>query len=612
MRLAILTAVLPLVIAIPAGLTHNRARTNGTLQVVILADTNRDGKVDIEGTSDLGEGKKTWMNGSGALFLPNIGDTSDRCRHLHGDSISLLNCNDASNDVQWAPKYLAPLHTIPIDDLSVSAIGRISVSDPIARQSVRIFRPNASPGPKEAQPDDWTIVDNDMTFSAAELAEGLRLGIDARGPRGHLVTELETDTPQTWDGRVTVTFSVTDGETSSTDSVMLRVAPLVTHNHLQPVTKVFTFRRDRNTEVFDGITAGVKKAGISDPIQETEGLSNFIQDLFETMYASIPGPDGSNISLPIVLPAPMTRTPKQGPMQVAKQIRSTGVGMVTDVLVRGTNEETLDAMGNLETIPPYEHNGKKFPAGRIVMGANQTAGRVPRSLPFLEAQEMQDPILVDSTWLEVQHVDEFLQFLPAKSPRKWSVMVSDPLAAVKILEEAKAGGHGDEPFTSQPDAILRKVFTVNKLLEKGVKEANEECARRIAGTIEMLKREAGISDDEIFRVPVLYGKVPRPTHPSNGDFQVRALYPNAVNGLVLTDSFYLAPKQWGLPNAEGTDTMQQAVEDAYRKAGFNVEFADDWAFHSQQGDIHCLTNVLREIPGSRAAGALGSSPASGV
>ncbi|KAM0739447.1 hypothetical protein ACQRIT_007184 [Beauveria bassiana] len=606
MRLAVFTAVLPLVIAIPSGQTPECASTNGTSQVVILADTNRDGKVDIKGTSDLGEGKETWTNESGALFLPNIGDTSDRCRNLHDDKPLLLNCNDASDDVQRAPKYLAPLRTIPIDGLSASAVGRISVSDPIARQSVRIFRSNTSPESDEEQADDWTIVDNDMTFSAEELAKGLRLGIDARATRGHLVdatSDSKTDTPRTWDGRVTVDFSVTDGETNSTDSVMLRVAPLLTQNHLQPVTKVFTFVRDVNMEIFDGIAAGVKKAGINEPIQEIVGAGNFVQDLFETMYASIPGPDGSVISLPIILPAPINSPTRQALMRVATQIRSTGVGMVADVLAPTSNEETLDSMGNLETIPPYEHNGKKFPAGRIIMGANQTAGRVPRALPLLEAQEMQDPILVDSTWLEVQHVDEFIQFLPAKSPRKWSVMVADPLAAVKILEEAKAEGHGDKPYTSQPKTRRFRPATVNRILEIGVKEVNEECARRIAGTLEMLKRETGISDDEIFRVPVLYSRKDNPSNPSNGDFQVGALYPNAVNGLVLTDSFYLAPKQWGLPNTAVTDTMQQAVEDAYRKAGFNVEFTDDWYYHLRKGDIHCLTNVLREIPGSQAAGA---------
>ncbi|XWW96151.1 hypothetical protein V2A60_004123 [Cordyceps javanica] len=593
MRLAILTAVLPLATAVPSGLTYKRAPTNDSLQVVILDDTNRDGKVDIEGSSDLGEGKNTWTEASGALFLPNIGDTSDRCRQLHGDSDSLLDCNDASDDIQRAPKYLAPLRTIPIDGLGTSAVGRIFVSDPVARKSVRIFRPNASPGAEEAQPDDWTIVDNDMIFSAAELAKGLQLGIDARGPRGHLVTGLDTksdsktDTPHTWDGRVTITFSVTDGEMNYTDLVMLRVAPVVTQNHLQPVTKVFTFLRVQNAEIFDGIAAGVMKAGINEPVQETEGLGDFIQDLFETMYASMPGPGGSSISLPIVLPAPINTIYGKGPRKVASQIRSTGVGMVTDVPAPDWGQDTLDSMGNLETIPPYEHNGRRFPAGRIVMGANETAGRVPRAMPFLQAQEMQDPILVDSTWLEVQHVDEFLQFLPAKTPRKWSVMVSDPLAAVKILEAAKAEGHGDEPYTSHPPTGWRGASgTVNWSLEYGIREMSEECARRIQGTIDMLKRETGITDDEIFRVPVLYIRAAKPAIPSNGDFQARALLPNAVNGIVMNDSLYLAPKQWGLLNA-----------------------ADDWAYHLRKGDVHCITNVLREIPGSRAADALGSSPA---
>ncbi|KAF5120469.1 Protein-arginine deiminase type-3 [Metarhizium anisopliae] len=592
-----------------------------TFKADIRADSNRDGKVDTEGSSDLGEGKETWSEETGALFLPNIGDTLDRCRGLYKNqdaNSALVKCNDASDDIQLASKYLAPLRTVPISGLSSSAVGRISVSDPLARKCVRIFQQvPETEDPFEGifqKPDNnWQIVDEKKTFSATELAKGLQLGIDARGPRGHLVAEIDnngnskTDKVHPWDGRVTVQFIVTDGETNSTDSVMLRVAPLVTQSTLQRVTKLFAFRkRDRpELDTFDGLEASAKKAGIEDPIQETIGITDFIQDLFETMQASIPGPDGTVISLPIILPAPMTSGSSKGAWLVASQIRSTGVGMVTDVQPEGSNEETLDSMGNLETIPPYEFNGKNFSAGRIVMGANETAGRVPLSLPFLQAQEMQDPLLIDTTWLEVQHVDEFLQFLPAKTSktsRKWRVMVSDPMAALEILQQVQAEGHGNDLFTSRPPTKNRNPFTVDRLLGDGsLAKTNEECARRIQGTLDMLKAETGITEDEIFRVPVLYIRVDEPKIPSNGDFQVGAAYPNAVNGLVLNDSLYVAPKQWGWLNATGTDTMQYAVQKAYEKAGYKVDFVDDWDLHLRKGDIHCATNVFRELPGPMPA-----------
>ncbi|KAM3471730.1 hypothetical protein MY8738_009189 [Beauveria namnaoensis] len=390
--------------------------TQDNVKVVILADSNRDGIVDVEGSTDRGSGKESWSNESGALFLPNIGDSSDRCRKLHEFKDTLVKCNDASDDIQRAPKYLAPLRTVPTPGLNSSAVGRISVSDPLVRKCVRIFRrlPSDQNSTQREPPTSksllwssifgkpkkpvklksgWKIVGEDTTFSAAELAQGLQLGIDARGPRGHLVAEPDTDTMRPWDGRVTVQLVVTDGETTSTDSVMLRVAPLVTQNHLQRVTKVFaSTETDKYNVTLDGVASSAKSVGLKEPIHEMWWITDFIQDLFETMYASIPGPNGLAINLPVILPAPMKSDSFLGPSAVAQQIRSTGVGMVTDVLPPGENEETLDAMGNLETIPPYEFNGRNFSAGRIVMGANQTAGRVPLSLPFLQAQEMQDPL----------------------------------------------------------------------------------------------------------------------------------------------------------------------------------------------------------------------------
>lgn len=132
-------------------------------------------------------------------------------------------------------------------------------------------------------------------------------------------------------------------------------------------------------------------------------------------------------------------------------------------------------------------------------------------------------------------------------------------------------------------------------------KTNEECARRIQGVLDVLKAETGITEDDIFRVPVLYEIIDKPKIPSNGDFRVGAVYPNAINGLVLNDWLYVAPKQWAVVNATGTDPMQYAVEMAYEKAGYKVDFVDDWEVHLVNGDIHCVTNVFRELPGPMPA-----------
>lgn len=185
----------------------------------IRADSNRDGKVDIRGGTDIPDKWKSTTT-AGALFLANIGDTDGRCAKLHQDVGQLVTCHDADDDIQRAPQYMANIRTVPIANIGASASGTISVSDKTARSLVRIFRPQAN--------GSWQIVKPDTTFSSQELKQGLNLGIDAR----------EVRTPGRWDGRATVSFTVKDAEKTSTDSVVMRVAPLITHHHKQLLERV--------------------------------------------------------------------------------------------------------------------------------------------------------------------------------------------------------------------------------------------------------------------------------------------------------------------------------------------------------------------------------------
>jgi protein-arginine deiminase len=74
-----------------------------------------------------------------------------------------------------------------------------------------------------------------------------------------------------------------------------------------------------------------------------------------------------------------------------------------------SDDRTLDSLGNLETIPPYTYKGRTFPAGRIISGQRPTG---PRDAPtkvlrdLLAAQKVQDPLVLDTSFLAVGHVDE--------------------------------------------------------------------------------------------------------------------------------------------------------------------------------------------------------------
>lgn len=95
-------------------------------------------------------------------------------------------CNDASGNEQRNPKYLAPPRTLPVQGLSVEAVGSIRVTDEAVAQNERIFH-RVGQG--------WIYASPNHIFTSEDLRKGLKLGVDARDVR-----RLGG-----WDGRATET-----------------------------------------------------------------------------------------------------------------------------------------------------------------------------------------------------------------------------------------------------------------------------------------------------------------------------------------------------------------------------------------------------------------------
>ncbi|TWU71565.1 hypothetical protein ED733_000715 [Metarhizium rileyi] len=218
--------------------------------LLFLADTNRDRRVDMTGDSDV-EGKDTWTEERGALFLANIADTNQRCSSAITDKTngtSLEECHDASDNVLRNPKYLAPLQTTPIPGLTDSAKG------------------------------NWDYVDANHTFKAAELRAGFKLGIDARDIRR----------PQGWNGAAIINFIVTDDGESASDQVALRVAPVLTRHALQGIDKVFTGAAARWSQeelLISGLEdCSSRAAGLGKSVVRLNNSDHWMQDLFTAGY----------------------------------------------------------------------------------------------------------------------------------------------------------------------------------------------------------------------------------------------------------------------------------------------------------------------------------------
>ncbi|MGA4801478.1 protein-arginine deiminase domain-containing protein [Streptomyces lavendulocolor] len=599
--------------------------------VDLRADVNRDGRVDVTGTTDTA-GEDTWSPARGAVFLPNIDDDTKRCPKTGpgGKPLSdakLAACNDAADAVVNGTADLADLarvRAVPVTGLPATATGAVSV--PAGGRYTRVFVKRAT---------GWAHVTGKTRLTAAELRAGVEFAVES--------TDIVRDS-KVWDGRAVIRLTVTaPGRPAVRDDITLRVAPLLTHHHLQKAQQVLvtkvpgTEEYARLQQAFvKGLAKEAKAAGITAPLVTFDKYQDvWAQDFVEPGYVSMTGPDGRRQVIRVMLRS--AQPDREAGRELFEKLRGNGVGVVQVSGVRDSEEWTLNSMGNLETIPPYAHKGRSFPAGRIIMGERKDDGSRPAQVmrTMLASQGFQDPLLLDTSWLHVGHVDEFVQFLPAPgTPRGWRIGVADPEAGMKLLRDAQKAGHGKTRMFSVPDSEERLApkETIDKALaSKELVADNALAAARIKANLAVLQRETGVTDAEVVRVPALYtrgteqvgergDRMPRLSRLGAGELSeavgaygqqkrldrregraagpgtvmTSAYVPGAVNGVLLGGDRYLAPRQWG-PVIGGKDIFTAAVTAAYTGAGLKVSYLDDWyTYHLGMGEVHCGTNTLRD------------------
>jgi protein-arginine deiminase len=205
--------------------------------------------------------------------------------------------------------------------------------------------------------------------------------------------------------------------------------------------------------------------------------------------------------------------------------------------------------------------------------------------------------VLDTGWLGIGHVDEFVQFLPADTPRGWKIGIADPEGTLALLRKAQRDGHGHTKVFSIPRSYADgRIPTIDQALsDRKLLKDNAYAARKIKENLALLKRETGVTDAEIVKIPAMFERFgfPGQGEPSDGAPKLGAYHPGAINGVVLAPDKYLAPKQWG-PVVAGKDILAEAVTKAYAKVGMRVRYLDDWrTHHVGGGEVHCGTNTIR-------------------
>ena len=264
--------------------------------------------------------------------------------------------------------------------------------------------------------------------------------------------------------------------------------------------------------------------------------------------------------------------------QIADRLAERGQVIVRQSVPRKSTR-WIDWFGNLEVSPPHTDSaGRRFPYGRVIIGQQRELTMHPDALRFLEAQRVQwPPIVLDTSWLSIGHVDEIINFVPARTSIGYKVLLPSPLMARTVLDGLIARSLGDLPVF----AGTRDETTVAKLRDAAASEENVGIDATITKIRDQLQRELSIRDTDFAMLPCVFNRG-------------RAVIPNAVNCLAVNG--HLVATQPKGPRDGGKDLFEEAIRAGLAGCAVDITFVDAWrAYHMAAGEVHCGTNTFRRL-----------------
>lgn len=559
----------------------------------LRVDVNRDGVVEVTPNPEDDLAEDSWDSTHGAIFLANIDDDAKKCPLSSTiTDVDLAKCHDGADEIVNGPDDvldLAVIKTVPWPEAEATSTAKILIPAP-GDAMVRLFIKRG---------DQLTVFPNASDLTVEELKAGAELFIEAKD----IVRDSDV-----WDGFINVSLVVipTPGAAAVTDTVRMRVSPVMTIHHLEPAETVHVanFPQDPDSLLFqNALAAASSAAGLVNPVHKYTTQDQWNQDYFETGYMAMPSVAGKQHVIRVNYRSAniyynSTKSPLRRAGRVAFALRGKDMAAVQQFdLSSNGYMDSLNSFGNTETIPPYELNGISYPLGRLYRGSVPSFHPDKSFSKMMESQGQQPPVYVDTSWLLVGHVDESVSFLKVNSPRGWILLVNDVPLAKKMLEDEVAKGNGAvKMFVGQyfydnfGNQVPADVSISAVLANADVMNESAKSALEVDAQLQILKAETGLTDAEIIRVPFLHEPV---------DGYSLAYQPGTVNMLVLNQHHVFVPDPHG-PVINGVDIFKKQLEDALAPHGVTIHWVDDWnLYHTLAGEVHCGTNATRAIPSAK-------------
>lgn len=550
--------------------------------VDLVVDANRDGRLDLVALTDE-PGKNGFAPLYGAVVLANLDDDN-------ADGLADATTDAVDGDADTAD--LAPLAIRGYSGAPDGATGLLSV-DGLSSAHVRLFRVSGSPDRASSYA---AIADpHAVTLNTDDVRAGVLFALEARAFVG--------TTDDAWDGHVQLTLDVADktGKSLGHDLAQLRVAPVLFQWNTAPTRHVyFSDGADATRSLADGIAPVCVGGATREALQlGDQAFDQWTQDFFDVGYTSRPGPDGKPVGLKVIIRSAQ-------PDRLAGEVMVPGMlgPDLATLFIHGPpmndaagHGYSMNSFGNWDVVPPYTKGAETYPLGRNIWGeGDQVVDQPdPAYAAFVRAQAVQPPINVDSSWLVVGHVDEFLSWVRTNTPRGWGMLAGSPRLARQMLLDLKAAGHGsavlfeglqDYDFSQQSEPLREAAVTVDEVLANADVMAESQKAQvAIDAAVAKVQTEVGLADAEITPMPSLFERV-------YGDGL--AYQPGTVN-LLHVDGKVAVPKPFG-PRVDGKDPFEEDLTTRLGALGLEVHFADDWeTYHVNMGEVHCGTNVSRDL-----------------
>ncbi|MGB1016219.1 MAG: protein-arginine deiminase family protein, partial [Nannocystaceae bacterium] len=374
-----------------------------------------------------------------------------------------------------------------------------------------------------------------------------------------------------------------EGSELASATINLWASPLFMNHHLQPAEDLWVVD---TTQCFGSnapFLAGYDAALGAERVKRISGpdydCDRWYQD--EPEYANALGDDGHRLKM------------------VIDSIRDRGLDNVPEdqhygpdygIVTRGSQpKSTYDSFGNLEATPPVTVDGVDYPYGRIYYGRHNGTGLHSELAEFLAAQELQKPFEIDTTWLCVGHVDEWMSWVPdPSSPKGFKMIYGDIDLGYALLEDMPAD-------TVLPRYEDHGYGTVEEILaDANLRAYNEDIRDDYLLPIKQkFMEEAGLEESDFLAMPSLFERL------GNCGGTGLALIPGMANLNVVNfgegDNHLLIPDPF-LRTDDNDLESDPVIEHvtAMMPDGLQVHYIDDWnSYHLQYGEVHCGTNIQR-------------------